>query len=286
MKYKPSLRMLGRLFIIFSIIGILFSIAGIGLIWYLRPKVKNTLSGVLVTLNETMVNTDASLLIMSNVIEITKTNVVTLEATIGDLDSTLASISDSLDTTATLIGDDVRLTIITTQTALSSAAESSKLIDNFLLILASIPFIGADYQPDVPLHISLEQVSSNLDDIPQSLEAMEQTLSDAASGLDILNENMTRVSEDIRALETDLTDANKSIKEYRQIIKQVKEKTISLQENLGRYLIIMSVIFSLLLLFLGIAQISLFLEGWRYTHDEIKVVNLADIQREKQEDTP
>jgi methyl-accepting chemotaxis protein len=278
--------MLGRLFIIFSIIGILFSIAGIGLIWYLRPKVENTLSGVLVTLNETMVNTDASLLIMSNVIEITKTNVVTLEATIGDLDSTLASISDSLDTTATLIGDDVRLTIITTQTALSSAAESSKLIDNFLLILASIPFIGADYQPDVPLHISLEQVSSNLDDIPQSLEAMEQTLSDAASGLDILNENMTRVSEDIRALETDLTDANKSIKEYRQIIKQVKEKTISLQENLGRYLIIMSVIFSLLLLFLGIAQISLFLEGWRYTHDEIKVVNLADIQREKQEDTP
>lgn len=285
MKYKPSIRILGRLFIIFSIIGILFSAVGIGLIWMMRPKIKNALSSLLVTLDETLVNTDASLLIMSNVIDITKTNVITLETTIDDLDGTLSSISDSLDTTAVLVGDDIRLTIIDTQTTLSSAAESSKLIDNFLLLLASIPFIGADYQPDVPLHISLEQVSSNLDEIPQSLEAMEQTLSDAARGLDVLNENMAHISDDIRALETDLTNANKSIKEYRQIIKQVKEKTINLQENLGLYLIVMSIIFSLVLLFLGIAQISLFLEGWRYTHDEIKVVNLADIQREKQETT-
>ncbi len=106
-------------------------------------------------------------MVMGNVIDLTKTNILTIETTIDNLDETLISVSDSLDTSAVLLGDDLRQTIMETQTALSSASTSAKIIDNTLVFLASVPFIGVEYQPDVPLHTSLEQVAANLDDIPE-----------------------------------------------------------------------------------------------------------------------
>ena len=282
MKNKPGLRTIGLFFVVTALIGLLFSILGIGFLWIIRPKVETGLTDFIDTINLTLDNTHQSLTILDSVIDLTKVNINTLELTIDNLDETINSVSDSLDTTAVLVGDDLRQTVLDTQIALSSASTSAELIDNTLLFLAAIPFVGADYQPEVPLHTSLGQVADNLEEIPASLESMEQTLGDAADGLDTLNVDLKTLVEDIQVFEKDLNDAQSVLNEYSDILKQAQDQTENLLENLGLYIVLIMIFFSGILIWLSITQINILMQGWQYLQGEQKVVNLADIQRDSE----
>jgi len=281
MKHSPILRTAGIVFTITSILGILISIVGIGFVWLIRPKTQNSLIDTLDTINDTLHTTNESVMVMGNVIDLTKTNILTIETTIDNLDETLISVSDSLDTSAVLLGDDLRQTIMETQTALSSASTSAKIIDNTLVFLASVPFIGVEYQPDVPLHTSLEQVAANLDDIPDSLESMELTLSAAADGLNTFNTDLSQLSLDISEFKEDLSDAQVLLEEYHVIIENTEEKLINLRENIGLYSILSCTIISLFLFWMLITHFSIFLQGWHYLTGEPKVIKLSDLKRIK-----
>jgi len=281
MKHSPHLRLIGFVFIVTSLLGILISVLGIGFVWIARPRVQRSLSNTLGIVNDTLHTTNESLLLMGDVIDLTIININTIETTIKNLDGTITSVSDSLDTTSTLIGKNLKQTLIDTQTTLSSASQSAELIDNTLFFLASVPFIGVDYEPEVPLHTSLEQVSANLEEIPDSLEKMEQTLNSAADGLDILNTDLLDLSGDISKFDGDLTDAKDLLDDYKSIIEETENKTLKLSENIGLYTVLACVIISVLLLWSLIFHSSIFLQGWHYLKGEPKIVNLADLQREK-----
>jgi methyl-accepting chemotaxis protein len=280
MKNKPGLRTVGLFFIITSLAGLVFSALGIGFLWVIRPGVKTTMVEFIDTVDLTLNNTNQSLTLLDDVIELTKVNIGTLETAIDNLDGTINSLSDSLDTTSVLIGDDLRQTVLESQTALSSAATSAELIDNTLFFLASVPFIGADYQPEVPLHTSLANVAGNLEEIPGSLESMEQTLGEAADGLDTLNTDLNTLVEDIQGFEKDLDEAQTVLGEYKEILDQTQAQTSTFRDNIGIYLVIIWIFLTGILLWLSITQINILLQGWEYLHGEQKVVNLADIQRD------
>jgi methyl-accepting chemotaxis protein len=288
MKHSPFLRTVGIIFVITSILGVLISIVGIGTIWLVRPRIENSLTDAVNTINDTLHTTNKSLTVMGNVIELTKTNILTVETTIENLDETITGVSDSLDITAVLVGDDLRETIMETQTALTSASSSAKIIDNTLLFLASVPFIGVEYQPDVPLHTSLEQVAENLDDIPGSLESMEQTLSSTADGLDTFYVDLSLLAKDISSFEEDLSEAQVLLDEYHDIIEKTEEKLVNLRENISLYSILLSTFSTLLLFWMLIIHFSIFLQGWHYLTGEPKVIKLSDlkqIKRNKLNDT-
>lgn len=282
MKNKLGIRTIGVFFIITSIAGLLFSALGIGFLWVVRPRLQTAIIEFIDTIDLTLNNTNQSLTLLDDVIELTKGNIGTLQTTIDNLDGTIVSLSDSLDTTSVLIGDDLRQTVIESQTALSSAATSAELIDNTLFFLASVPFIGADYQPEVPLHTSLANVAGNLEDIPGSLESVEQTLGEAADGLDTLNTDLNTLVEDIQGFEQDLDDAQTVIEEYNDILVQAQDKTSTLRENIGIYLIVTWIFISGILVWLSITQVNILMQGWEYLHGEQKVVNLADIKRDSE----
>jgi methyl-accepting chemotaxis protein len=283
MKNKIGVRTIGLFFVVTSLIGLIFSALGIGFLWVIRPRIETGLIDFIDTINLTLDNTHQSLEILDDVIDLTKLNINTLEMTLDNLDGTIVSVSDSLETTAVLVGDDLRQTVLDTQIALTSASTSAELIDNTLLFLAAIPFVGADYQPDVPLHTSLGQVADNLDEIPDSLESMEQTLGDAAEGLDTLNADLKILVNDIQGFEQDLNDAQTVLNEYSNILEQTQEQTETLLENLGLYLVFLMIFFTGILVWLSITQINILMQGWQYLHGEQKVVNLADIQRDSED---
>jgi hypothetical protein len=284
LKNPLFLRGLGTLFVISSIIGIIISLIAIGLIWIFRPKAQTSIITMINITNDTLQTTSESLILMSDVIDLATSNLNIIESTIDELDGTINSISESLDTTASLVGDDLRQTIIDTQTTLSTASTSAKLIDNTLFFLAQVPFIGVDYDPDVPLHTSLLQVSGNLEDIPVSLENMELTLSDAADGLDTLNSNMTSLSTELSQFEMDLVEANDLLTDYQKIIRDGEESIATLRENIFIYTVLFAIVFSLLVLWSLIFHLNMLVHGWQLVKGEQKIVNLADFQRDNAEE--
>jgi len=280
MKKPTRIRIFGIALIIFSALGILFSIAGIASIWIIRPRINHALLVLLDSFDETLVTTGNGLDVLDNAVLDSITNLGIIENSLNDLGETLDVVSSSLESSATLIGDDLRLTIIETQTALNSASTSAILIDNTLKAVASIPLIGKDYQPDVPLHTSLQQVAGNLEDVPESLESIEQSLDDTVSGLDSLKQDLSTLSENIGSIEKDLEDAQLVIDDYYDIIEKVSLKSDNLRNKFSGCLILSLLILSGILFWLALAQLNVLIQGIDYWQGEQHIVNLADIQRE------
>jgi len=280
MKNPPTLRALGILFIILSSLGLLFSLSGIIGTWVIKPRIESGVLDLIHIFHDTLSTADEAIEILDGTIEDSITNLGLIETSFVNLGTTVESISSSVDASATLIGDDLRLTVIQTQIALSSAATSAEIIDNMLSFLASIPLLGANYQPDVPLHISLEQVAGSLDDIPDSLETIEESLTKTSAGLETFSTDLAVLAGNIDTLSEDLSGVQSVLDDYAIIVERALKRTETLESNLARNLIFLSIFISGMLLWLGVAQVNVFLQGLAYYQNEQQVVTLADLRRE------
>ncbi len=280
MTQTKTRKRLGFFLIIVALMGLLFSLVGITTPWIVKPRIKQNLLESLELFDKTLQTTGEGLSVMDSAIENAKTNLTTIAATFENVDSTFDSVTDSLSSSATLIGDDLRTTVNDTQIALASSASSAEIIDKTLSFLAAVPLIGINYQPEVPLHISLAQVADSFDTIPDSLEDIEQGLDDTSTGLDTLKGNLTTITEDILFLEDDLDDAQSVLSNYQTTLDQILTKTNAFHGNLSLILTLLCLFISGMFLSLGTAQVSTILLGLQHYRNEEKTVNLSDIKRD------
>lgn len=267
--------------IILSAIGLLFSLAGIILIWVLKPNFVNGAFSITDIFLNVLTTTDDGLIILDSTLENATDDLAIIQTSFVTLDSTFENVATSLENSSNLIGDDLRLTVIDSQTALASAASSAEIIDKTLSFIAAIPFLGADYQPEVPLHTSLTQVAGTLNTVPASLDEIEKSLDDTAGSLLLTKSNLSGLADNINDLEKDLGNAQVVLSNYRQIVAKALEKMSSFSDNFSRYLTILLLIFSGILFWLGVAQANILLQAYYDVKSEEKIVNLADIQRDK-----
>jgi uncharacterized protein YoxC len=279
MKRSSEISFQKKVLIVISFFGIIFSAAGLASTWIIMVFSRGFLIELLGTFNQTLMTTQEGLNVLDESVALSIENMDTIETSMEDLSATLDDLSTSLFYTADLIGDDLQLTIEETQTALSSAAASAVFIDDTLAFIASIPLIGADYQPDVPLHTSLEQAAASLEGVPESLEDIEQSLNTTAEGLDSLNDDLESLTDIIINLDDELDHAASVIESYQVLVEDFSQKSAQIQEYLTLFLIAGSLIFSGIFFWLGFTQVIIFLDNRRETRGD-KIVNLADIRRE------
>jgi hypothetical protein len=279
MKQKPGKQGLGSILTLIAIIGMIFSIFGIAVTWYIKPKIQNTVYMLIDSLDQILINTDSGLLVLDNSLKGAADNLDLILATLDNLNSTIDNISVSLGSSADLIGGDLRLTIIDTQTALSSAASSAVLIDNTLRIIAALPLMP-DYRPDVPLSTSLEQVSGSMDNVPESFLNIEQYIRETEEGMLLLKTDVTQLASDIRTYESDLFDARAILTEYELIIDDLREQLSSFRSYTATFLLIVSILSTGGFFLLGIAQITTLQQAADYRKGETVTVNLSEIQRD------
>ena len=279
MKQKPTRQGLGSILTLIAIIGIIFSILGIAVTWYIKPRIQTAVYMLVDSVDQILINTDAGLLVLDDALKGAADNLDLISTTLDNLNSTVDSISVSLGSSADLIGGDLRLTIIDTQTALSSAASSAVLIDNTLRIIAALPLMP-DYRPDVPLSTSLEQVSGSMDNVPESFLDIEQYIRETEEGMLLLKTDVTQLASDIRTYENDLFDAREILTEYDLIIDDLREQLSSFRSNTATFLLIVSVLSTGGFFLLGIAQITTLQQASDYRKGETVTVNLSEIQRD------
>jgi methyl-accepting chemotaxis protein len=277
---RPSRRTAGVILSILAALGIIFSLAGIASIWILRPRVTKALGGTLETLQAALGITGSGIGTLRGTLQGTKEDFVLLQSSLDNIQMTAESTSDSLEASANLVGDDLTLTITDTQTALDSAAASAELIDDTLDFLAAIPLLGLDYQPDTPLHLSLTQISSGLEEVPEQLQEIETNLNTTATGLDTFAADLGSLSESLAHFTGDLDDAEGLLDDYDLILTDATGRLTSLQNRLPALSIFASSFLSGMLLWLGVAQVNVLLRGQDYVHHEVKVVNISDLNRE------
>lgn len=279
MKPTLSTKILGTVLIVVSILGILFCLSLITATWMIKPDVQTTLTTLIQIAGDSLEATDSGILLLQSTLETSESNLNTVETSLVNLGVTIESISPSLKTTATMLGEDMTQTVVDTQTSLESAAISAEIIDDTLAVLATIPLLGADYQPDVPLHISLQQVADNLDDLPDSLETIEDSLNTTAESLNTVQGDIELLAEDINAFSEEISEAGVVLDEYARILDDLQTGLMTLETSLASYLTLLAAVLTGLFVFLLTAQVNILTNGLEYLRGDITVVKLSDLDR-------
>lgn len=280
MKNNSNNRGLGRLLMFIGLIGTLFSIFGIAITWYYRPRIQTTVFSIIDSFDQILTNTNEGLLIIDNTLDVAAGNLETISGTLDNLTTTIDNISVSLTSSADLIGGDLRETIIDTQTALSSAGQSAGLIDNTLRFIASIPLLGADYRPEVPLSTSLEQVSESLNDVPEAFLEIEQYIRETEGSMVDLKSDVSALSNEIQNFEDALTDAQTILTEYGLIFEDLRVQFVDIKEQTANFLLVTSILITGGFFLLGVAQINIYHQGKTLRDGERVTLNLSELKRE------
>jgi methyl-accepting chemotaxis protein len=280
MKNKPNNRGLGKLLIFIATIGIIFSIFGITTTWYYRPRIRDTVFGIIDSFDQILANTSDGLTIIDSTLDASTGNLQIIISTLDNLKGTFDNISVSLGSSADLIGGDLRETIIDTQIALNSAAQSAGLIDNTLRFIASIPLLGADYRPEVPLSTSLEQVSESMNDIPEAFLEIEQYIRETEGSMDDLQTDVSELSGDIQEFEKALIDAQIVFSEYGLIFEDMREQLLIIKAQTATFLWVTSILVTGGFFLLGVAQVNIYHQGKTMRDGERVTLNLSELKRE------
>jgi methyl-accepting chemotaxis protein len=254
-------RIIGIILMTAAIFSLLVSLFLLVQTWRLRQPLSDRLVDNLDLLYATIVTTEDSL-------SLVETTLANLLSTTETLQGTTVSVAQSIhdtglltDSFATIVGDDFPTTIENTQTAISSAQSSAVVIDNLLYGLASIPLIGIDYDPPLPLNLALGQVGDSLSSLPAALEEIQGDLQSAHTNLLQVEENVIQINQHIDTIIDNLSQAQDVIDEYQIEIRQLKIRLEKSRNAAADWALSAAWLLTLLIVWLSISQLGLLMQG-------------------------
>ena len=256
-------RIAGIALLIAGIAGLIFSIAAVAFLGHLERKVEAAAT-------EQLELIDGALTITADGLAVAGTSLSRATAAIGSLEGTLDGVGKAINGTAPVLasvaefmGENLPATLETTQDTLRSVATSAKLVDDMLAIVTNIPLPNLKaYDPEVPLYEGFKQVADSLDSIPKSLSRAQDGLESTMGSMEEVEGDFATMATNVGKIATDLEDARSVIIQYQEIVSQVQGTISTARQSLPDWLHMVRWGLSLMLIWLGVAQIGLVTQGW------------------------
>jgi len=172
-------RIAGIILTITAVIGLLFCLAAIALVWRFKTTAAEQLIKDLSAAGGALDITAQGLIVADQSLSESIASLEGLKITVDDTASTIRETTPLVETLADLMGEDVPTALESVKTSLDAAQESARIIDGMLSALSFLP--GVNYDPPVPLNEALADVSDSIAELPESFAAMEESLDNASS---------------------------------------------------------------------------------------------------------
>ncbi len=218
---------------------------------------------------------DATLLLINESLNNASETLTQVDATLQTTITTFDAVAPALNTTADIIGIDLSNVVLDTQTALVSASSSAKFIDDTLKIMASVPFIGVNYQPAMPLETSLLNVSTSLDDLPETFTEIQNDLEQTATNAELIKADMESIATAMDTFNQRLLDVNLIIADYQLQLETFQSLIHQIQSNVNTGITVLLVGFSGIFFWLALAQFGLILFCFKDLKSDIQVIKLS-----------
>lgn len=258
---QGSRKVLAVLTVCLTALGILLSIFMLVQVWRNRQSVTDKLQATLEQSSNILHTTDEGLDVIDRVISNVYTSTIYLDEATQAFSQTVQSTSSFLDSADTFIGENLVTTITNTQVALDSAQASAKVIDNILVALSRIPLIGIDYNPTLPLNITLGKVSTSLDPLQGTLKNFQTDLATTQENMQVFTTQISALDKNIIAIDKNLRQAQTTIDSYRSQLSTLKSWIDRAINNLPVWINTISWILTIIILWLVIVQITIMLQG-------------------------
>lgn len=263
---KKQVKVSNKLSIFSVSCGIILSLIFILISLRLNAVIKSYLISAIDTIDTTLTTTTEGFDVIDNALIKAQESLVLISESIEDVSKSLDGLEPVIESTSTILGDDFSLIIVDVQTSIDSAAAGSQVIDNALSFLTSIPLVRLDYQPEVPLHVGLENLSKSLDDLPYSIEAIQSDLTKSAEDIGSISRSLGLLSEDLVLYDANLIEARGVVSQYEEIIDNLQDSLDNAYQMAARWLTIITIASVALftwLLWMLLVFLSVFLQPGR-----------------------
>jgi methyl-accepting chemotaxis protein len=259
---KAFRNLLGVVLIATAIVGILFGIVALAYTWKTLPIFTQNTKSSVVMIGDALKTTSDGLVVVDSSLTATISSFTKLESTVV---ATAQSIDDStpmVETLVLLAKEDLPATVSSAQLSLVAAQDSAEIIDSILRFLAGLPFVPQNlYNPPVPLHVALADVSGSLESIPPALETIEISLSETSENMEVIQADITLIATDIHDITVSMESAQDVIEEYQTLITDLQIRVDRVENNLAGWLNGAALILTFLLIWMIITQIGLLIQG-------------------------
>lgn len=255
-------KVIGYIFIIAAILGLIFSLAGIGLVWVVKAPLTANLISTLDLIDTTLEATSSGLTVIDDTLTKTISDLSSIENTVQTAGKGIDDSVPMVESLSTLLSDNIPQAISATQTGLTTLQDAAGTFESTLQLVTSIPFLPIEgYDPDVSFSDALEDVSQSLDAIPQSLSEMEGTLSSTEGNLVMMGAQINIIARNISELKDSFYEIQLVFAQYQEVISVAQTKLDSFRDSLQTGIIVTAWIFTIIFVWLGIAQLGLLTQG-------------------------
>lgn len=260
---KPIIaRIAGTTLIFTAILGVILSAGGMILIGIYSARLNANLTGALSGFSDTLVVTRDGLDLSLAVLTEANTALNALMLTMDAVDASLQASKPTMDELSDLLGTDLPETIKSTQDSLASAQTSAKNIDAILTGLSKFPFLGSlVYNPEIPLNETLGDISESLDGIPTTLATAQRSLDRASKNFESVTLELDNISSSVDEIGSSTDEAQVVIGNYQDVVSRLQSRVAGMQTSLPRTLRWITLVLVIVLVWLGLAQIGLLVQG-------------------------
>ena len=262
---NPQLkRISGLVLVIISIVSLIISSGGIVSLWTLKQNAVVAIGDAAALLTDTLVTTDKALTAAEQILEGTQGSIATLLSTTQAIASALRDSQPTLNSAARLLKQDFPSTIDTVQTAITSAAQAVKGVDDLLKQLARVPLLDLNYQPDLPLADSISGIGQTLSTLPGKLEEIGSGLDQLNGSLGVMANQIDGLGVTIRQIDTSMRDLPAVLRDYQRQLAQVLPVLQSIKTGVDQIISLVVLALTFILLWIVVVQIIVLVIGWRW----------------------
>jgi methyl-accepting chemotaxis protein len=275
-----SARLTGLLLIFGAILGTIVAVAVLVLVWRAEAAASDTMLGTIDLLDSTITTTSDSMLMVNGTLLLMKDNLGVIRFSLEDASQTMQATANTTSSVANLIGEDFSNVVTETQLSLLSVQNSARMIDNTLSLISSIPLIGPSlgggYRRDMPLESSINEVSTSLETVPDSLKEVQFGLNQTARNFELLKNDLDDLIETIDEIETSLAGAEAVMIDYQNLFTRSQEQLQNARTAIPEFVRIFLWVSTAFGAWLLIAQVGLLVHGFdlllRYRYIDARAI--------------
>jgi len=251
----------GFSFSLAAALGIIVSILGIVFVWRMVPGTTEHLVETAIFAQRALDSTEDLLVVADNTLVEAEDNIALIADATQDVAQTLDQTSEIASTVATAVGEEFTGVVENTQTALGALESSAKLVDDTLSVISSLPFLGAKYSNKTPLYSSVVEINESLDEVPKTLNTLQDNLDSTAQAFTVLNDSVGVLADNVSEIEASLKDAGEVVKDYQVLVDEAQDKTANAVEKLPRWVRWAAIGLTVLMVWLIVIQAGLLMFG-------------------------
>jgi hypothetical protein len=249
--------------ILAGLAGLVFAIAGVAAAGTVEQEVETRLMAQVDLADRALAATAEGLVAADDALTQAAAAAGGLEMLARGMGAAIDGTAPTLDAVAGMVGEQLPATIKVTQDTLATIVETTQVVDNLMAVVTSIPLLGLDrYEPEVPLSRGVMEVASSLDGIPQSLTLAQEGLLSASDGLVSVQSDVDGIASEVGQISGTLQDSRAIIEEYQVVVGDLRTMVTTMREGLPGWLAAARWSLTLMLVWLGIAQLGLITWGW------------------------